>query len=369
MTAGTATLRDAADGESLIRRVRERTGVELEIVSGETEAWLSYLAVVRGLRLDPSQRLLIIDIGGGSTEFIRAGGNATEFISTESGVKLQMASLQIGSVRLTERILHHDPPTTREAADLRLAIDAELTGLGWKFDADLLVGIAGTVTTVCAIALEMETYDPDRAHGYELSRDDVERVLALLGSMPLAARRKLKGLDPARADVIFAGTAILERVMSEADVNSVTGQRPGRAMGPGMARAGRFGATAVKAILSGPIGQSSRLISRSSAFLSQRASALIRVRRGRHDDHDQGRTDRDRGAGDAPGEEDRRASHRTDLRSDRARDSQGQALLGARLRHLLSTPPPRASGLQSAHAGSDDDPGRAHHRFPSRAKA
>ena len=222
VTAGTATLRDAADGESLIRRVRERTGIELEIVSGETEAWLSYLAVVRGLRLDPSRRLLIIDIGGGSTEFIRAGGNATEFISTESGVKLQMASLQIGSVRLTERILHHDPPTTREAADLRLAIDAELTGLGWKFDADLLVGIAGTVTTVCAIALQMDTYDPDRAHGYELSRDDVERVLALLGSMPLAARRKLKGLDPARADVIFAGTAILERVMSEADVNSVT---------------------------------------------------------------------------------------------------------------------------------------------------
>jgi exopolyphosphatase/guanosine-5'-triphosphate,3'-diphosphate pyrophosphatase len=222
VTAGTATLRDAADGESLVRAVRERTGVELEIVSGETEAWLSYLAVVRGLRLDPSQRLLIIDIGGGSTEFIHAGGSATEFISTESSAKLQLASLQIGSVRLTERILHHDPPTTREAADLRLAIDADLRGLGWKFETDLLVGIAGTVTTVCAIALGMETYDPDRIHGYQLSRDDVERVLALLGKMPLAERRKLKGLDPARADVIFAGTAILERVMSEADANSLT---------------------------------------------------------------------------------------------------------------------------------------------------
>ncbi len=222
LTAGTATLRDAADGETLIRRVRERTGIELQIVSGETEAWLSYLAVVRGLRLDPSQRLLIIDIGGGSTEFIRAGGSATEFISTESSAKLKLASLQIGSVRLTERIIHHDPPTTREAADLRLAIDAELTGLGWKFEADLLIGIAGTVTTVCAIALEMETYDPNRVHGYQLSREEVERVLALLGSTPLVGRQKLKGLDPARADVIFAGTAILERVMSEANVSSVT---------------------------------------------------------------------------------------------------------------------------------------------------
>jgi exopolyphosphatase/guanosine-5'-triphosphate,3'-diphosphate pyrophosphatase len=212
VAAGTATLRDAADGEDLIRRVRERTGVQLEIVSGETEAWLSYLAVMHGLRLDPSRRLLIIDIGGGSTEFIRAA----------PGAKLQMASLQIGSVRLTERIIHHDPPTAREAADLRLAIDAELKGLGWKLETDLLVGIAGTVTTVCAVALQMETYDPDRVHGYRLSRKEVERVLGLFGSRPLAERRKLKGLDPARADVIFAGTAILERVMSEADADSVT---------------------------------------------------------------------------------------------------------------------------------------------------
>jgi exopolyphosphatase/guanosine-5'-triphosphate,3'-diphosphate pyrophosphatase len=212
LAAGTATLRDAADGESFIRRVRERTGVELEIISGETEAWLSYLAVMRGLRLDPSKRLLIIDIGGGSTEFIRA----------QPGAKLQMESLQIGSVRLTERIIQHDPPSPREAADLRLAIDAELTGLGWKFETDLLVGIAGTVTTVCAVALQMETYDPDRVHGYVLSRQEVERVLGLFGSMPLVERRKLKGLDPARADVIFAGTAILERVMSEADMTSVT---------------------------------------------------------------------------------------------------------------------------------------------------
>jgi exopolyphosphatase/guanosine-5'-triphosphate,3'-diphosphate pyrophosphatase len=212
VAVGTAALRDAADGEDFIRRVRERTGVELEIVSGETEAWLSYLAVTRGLRLDPAQRLLIIDIGGGSTEFIRA----------EPGAKLQVASLQIGSVRLTERILHHDPPTTREAADLRLAIDAELTGLGWKLETDLLVGIGGTVTTVCAVALQMETYDPDRVHGYRLSRQEVENVLRLLGSMPLEERRKLKGLDPARADVIFAGAAILERVMCESGVSSVT---------------------------------------------------------------------------------------------------------------------------------------------------
>jgi exopolyphosphatase/guanosine-5'-triphosphate,3'-diphosphate pyrophosphatase len=221
VAAGTATLRDAADGPDFIRRVRDRAGINLEIVPGETEAWLSYLAVLKGLRLDPSQRLLIIDIGGGSTEFIGAGGGPVEFISA-GAAKLRMASLQIGSVRLTERIISHDPPTAREAADLRLAIDAELAQLGWKLETDLLVGIAGTVTTVCAVALEMETYDPDRVHGHVLARSEVERVLWLFGSMPLAQRRQIKGLDPARADVIFAGTAILERVMCEAGVESVT---------------------------------------------------------------------------------------------------------------------------------------------------
>jgi exopolyphosphatase/guanosine-5'-triphosphate,3'-diphosphate pyrophosphatase len=132
-----------------------------------------------------------------------------------------MASLQIGSVRLTERMIHHDPPTAREAADLRLAIDAELQRLGWSLETDVLVGIAGTVTTVCAIALEMGTYDPDRVHGYRLSRTQVEHVLGLLGSMPLGERRKIKGLEADRADVIFAGTAILERVMSESDSDTV----------------------------------------------------------------------------------------------------------------------------------------------------
>src|SRR5262249_45326865 len=109
VTAATAALRDAADGADFIGQVRERTGVELEIISGEAEAWLSYLAVLNGLKLDPARKLLIIDIGGGSTEFI----------NVRPGAKLRMISLQIGSVRLTERIIHHDPPSPREAADLR----------------------------------------------------------------------------------------------------------------------------------------------------------------------------------------------------------------------------------------------------------
>ena len=210
ITAATATLRDAADSDKFIARAR-KAGVELDIISGETEAWLSYLAVSRGLPLDPSAKLLIVDIGGGSTEFIRA----------EPGAKLDMSSLQIGSVRMTERIVHSDPPSAHDAAELRVAIDNETKALGWSYKPDVLVAIAGTATTVCAVALGMHTYDHERIHGCKLERTEVERVIGMLGSLPLAQRRELPGMEPGRADVIFAGAAILERVMCKFECESV----------------------------------------------------------------------------------------------------------------------------------------------------
>ncbi len=207
----TSALRDARNGESFIAEVKNRTGVTLEVISGRTEAELSHLAVRRGLSLDPAARLLIVDIGGGSTELIRC----------ERGRELALVSLQIGSVRLTERIVHSDPPSPDDTERLRDEIDRALGGTGWDFAPDILVGIAGTVTTVCAVALGLETYDPARVHGHVLSREEVSRILARFGELPLAERRKLKGLEEGRADVIFAGTMILDRVMEHFRVASV----------------------------------------------------------------------------------------------------------------------------------------------------
>jgi len=116
----TAALRDVSDGAAFLAQVKAQAGVDLEIITGETEAQLEYLAVAKGLTLDPAAKALIVDIGGGSTELIRA----------QPGRKLDLVSLQIGSVRLTERLVHHDPPTAREAADLRLAINEALQDLG-----------------------------------------------------------------------------------------------------------------------------------------------------------------------------------------------------------------------------------------------
>ncbi len=207
----TAALRDVHDGAEFIAKVQAQAGVDLEIITGKTEAELSYLAVIKGLPLDPDAKLLIVDIGGGSTELIRA----------EPGPKLDLVSLQIGSVRLTERHVHHDPPTAREAADLRFAVNTDLQQLGWEFSPDAMVGIAGTVTTVCAVTLGLATYDPSIVHGHRLSHDEVMATIAKFGALPLAERQKLPGLQTGRADVIFAGAAILERIMNHFHLQEV----------------------------------------------------------------------------------------------------------------------------------------------------
>ena len=210
----TAALRDVSDGAEFIAEVKARAGIDLEIITGDTEAQLSYLAVTKGLRLDPVAKLLIVDIGGGSTELIRAEPGTL-------GGKLDVVSLQIGSVRLTERFVHHDPPTAHEAMDLRLAVNEALQRLEWDFSPDLMVGLAGTVTTVCAIVLGLKEYDPQVVHNHRLSQDEVIATITKLGAMPLVARKQLHGLEPGRADVIFAGAAILERIMSHFHIDEI----------------------------------------------------------------------------------------------------------------------------------------------------
>jgi exopolyphosphatase / guanosine-5'-triphosphate,3'-diphosphate pyrophosphatase len=210
-SVATAALRDVSDGTAFIDQVKQRAGFDLEVITGETEAQLSYLAVERGLKIDPKAKLLIVDIGGGSTELIRA----------EAGKMQEVVSLQIGSVRLTERHVKHDPPTAADTAELRLAADEKLKALHWNYEPDTLVGIAGTVTTVAAVTLGLTEYDPKLLHGHRLTHDEVLRTVIRFGSMPLAARKKVPGLDEGRADVIFAGGAILERIMAHFHLNEV----------------------------------------------------------------------------------------------------------------------------------------------------
>ncbi len=125
-------------------------------------------------------------------------------------------------MRLTERIIQHDPPSKEEIEKLTATIDEQLEKLGWTYRPDVLVGIAGTVTTVAAVALKMREYDGSRVQGYVLQRDEVAAIVKRLGEMTLAERKKIPGVLAARADVIFAGSLILECVMQHFDIASVT---------------------------------------------------------------------------------------------------------------------------------------------------
>ncbi|HEX6838777.1 MAG TPA: Ppx/GppA family phosphatase, partial [Polyangia bacterium] len=145
----------------------------------------------------------VVDIGGGSTELI-SGEREVEGV----------VSLPIGSVRLTERIVAHDPPTADEQARLVATVDDALAGAPALRGA--LVGIAGTVTTLAAMAQRLDSYDATRVHGSRLSRAAVDALCASLAATPLADKRRTPGLDPKRADVIYAGAVILARVMARA---------------------------------------------------------------------------------------------------------------------------------------------------------
>jgi exopolyphosphatase / guanosine-5'-triphosphate,3'-diphosphate pyrophosphatase len=206
--AATAALRDASNAEAFERRVRELTGAEPEIVSGEKEAELSFLGATRGLEetdLGVTPPYLVLDIGGGSTEFVLGAERPSAALST-----------QMGSVRLTERLVTTDPPSEEELGALRKAVDETLGDVERSIpvaDARTFVAVAGTATTVQAIALGLEFYDPERIHRTRLSREDAERVAARLAAMTTPERAALPVMAPGRADVIVAGATILVEVM------------------------------------------------------------------------------------------------------------------------------------------------------------
>lgn len=202
---GTSAMRDATNSAEVRQRWRDRLGLDVQVISGEREAGYSFLAVQRGLSLQ-GRELLVIDIGGGSTEFIR--GN-------DGGVA-EALSVDVGSVRLTERFLHSDPVRSDEAAAMIETIDRQLAPLQqrWRAIARLtLVGIAATFTTLVAIEKQLARYSHHEVHGSSLGLEEVRRQRRVFESLTVAERQKIVGLDPKRADVIYAGACLIERIL------------------------------------------------------------------------------------------------------------------------------------------------------------
>ena len=198
----TSAFRDAPNKDELTERIRNITGLEIEEISGEEEARLVHRAVQEAFPEETGERASV-DVGGGSTEII----------FDKQGHLHEVHSLPLGSVRLTERHFSHDPPAAVEVAALRDNISTVLEDSGLPTKVASLIGVGGTATTLAAIHLELEDYDPVKVHGRILKQRDLETILERCLALPYEQRVRLPGLHPGRADVIMAGTIILLAIM------------------------------------------------------------------------------------------------------------------------------------------------------------
>ncbi len=207
-------MRDARNSAEVRARILNKLGIEIRVISGAEEAAYSFLAVQRGLS-PLGRELLVIDIGGGSTEFI---------FGNDDGVT-RAASIDVGSVRLTERYLHADPVHAAEFAAMAAAVDVALAPIAAAFSSQgsslTLVGIAGTFTTLAAIEKRLARYSHSQVHGSVLTLAEVKRQVALLQEKSIAQRKEIVGLEPKRADVIFAGAYLIEKIMERFGASQV----------------------------------------------------------------------------------------------------------------------------------------------------
>jgi exopolyphosphatase / guanosine-5'-triphosphate,3'-diphosphate pyrophosphatase len=203
----TSAVRDAANGSEFTAAVRDRFGLDARTIAGAEEAQLTFLGATseRDASGDDGA-IVVVDIGGGSTELVVGHGDEVSFF----------VSLQAGVVRQTERHLHHDPPHDDEldalAAEVAQTIEREVPE-EVRRSVTGAVAVAGTATSAAAIDLELEPYDPDVVHGHTLTVEQIERERAMLAALPNAERRGVPGLHPDRAPTIVAGMVLLREVL------------------------------------------------------------------------------------------------------------------------------------------------------------
>ena len=198
----TSAVRDAANGPAFVDEVAGRFGLRAQVLAGDEEARLTFLGATSERDPDDPTAVVVIDIGGGSTELVEGHGRRMDFhVSTQAGV-----------VRQTERHIKSDPPRHEElealADDVR-AVYAAAVPDEVRAAVDRAIAVAGTATSLAAIDLELDPYDPERVHGHTLMRGRIEELLARLAQMPIAERRKVTGLHPDRAPTIVAGCVLL----------------------------------------------------------------------------------------------------------------------------------------------------------------
>lgn len=211
----TSAVRDADNGAQFTARVRDDFGLDARTLTGDEEARMTYLGATSERPADAPAPVVVVDIGGGSTEFVLgAGDEPLDHVSTQAGV-----------VRQGERHVHHDPPRPEElaaVADEVRAIFSDAVPAELRARVHAGIAVAGTATSCAAIELELEPYDPSRVHGHRLTRATCELLLARLAQMDVAERRALPGLHPDRAPTIVQGVVLLLEAMHAYALEEVT---------------------------------------------------------------------------------------------------------------------------------------------------
>ena len=209
---GTSALRDSKNGSIFVERAKQKTNINVEIISGNEESNLGFMGVLEGLDTDES--ILVIDIGGGSTEFIVGDKKGIKFAKSEN----------VGALRMTEKFLSKDPIDTDEFDNMSKFIYDEIEDtIDYIKSKQIkkIVGIGGTVTSLSAINQELEVYSMEKIHNSEVSIKNIKDILQNLKQMTLSDKKTLKGLQPKRADIITAGVEILNIIMKNLEIEKI----------------------------------------------------------------------------------------------------------------------------------------------------
>ncbi|WP_270942887.1 Ppx/GppA phosphatase family protein [Romboutsia lituseburensis] len=209
---GTSALRDSKNGDDFVQLAKRETGITIDIISGEEESNLGFKGVLEGL--EGNNDILVIDIGGGSTEFIIGDREGIKFAKSEN----------VGALRMTEKFLKIDPIDDLEFNDMYMFIEHEIDKtLEYIKEKGIknLVGIGGTITSLSAMNQELTIYSMEKIHNSKVCKKEIEKILQNLKKMTLSDKKTLKGLQPKRADIITAGVAILNIIMEKLELDEI----------------------------------------------------------------------------------------------------------------------------------------------------
>ena len=211
---GTSALRDSKNGQEFVRRAKELTGIDVDIICGDEESNLGFMGVLEGTDGNKSEDILVIDIGGGSTEFI---------VGNEEGIKF-CKSENVGALRMTEKFITTDPISDEEYNSMASFIEETLydtLNVLKEKKISKLVGIGGAITSLSAMNQQLEVYSMEKVHNSIVCKKDLERILQNLKKMTLNDKKTMKGLQPKRADIITAGVKILHIIMEKLEFEEI----------------------------------------------------------------------------------------------------------------------------------------------------